>query len=228
MFLQLDRFIPNRSAIDLDTASFNLAKENGTDDASRGGSSSVSPGREEYQRLLASSLNVDGASRILAFKQKAPAPPVSHDNDLKSLYNQNLAPAPSKKTFRHVPSSQERILDAPELVDDYYLNLLDWSCQNMVGGCDGCTITCHGALLCASCPQGQKGTGPRPCAAPPLLSVKKHGKSTQYTSACSMVRMSWHTADEDKADSERLSLQGSDPHKPNPPKPGHKQPPLYF
>ncbi|MEW5318494.1 MAG: hypothetical protein WDW38_009711 [Sanguina aurantia] len=128
LLLQLDRFIPNRSAIDLDTASFNLSKENGTDD----GTSTVSPGREEYQRLLASSMNVDGASRILAFKQKAPAPPVSHDNDLKSLYNQNLAPAPSKKTFRHVPSSQERILDAPELVDDYYLNLLDWSCRNMI------------------------------------------------------------------------------------------------
>jgi hypothetical protein len=34
--------------------------------------------------------------------------------------------------LRHIPQTQERILDAPDLVDDYYLNLLDWSCNNTV------------------------------------------------------------------------------------------------
>eukprot|EP00983_Pelagomonas_calceolata_P091811 1157592-Pelagomonas_calceolata.AAC.4 len=34
--------------------------------------------------------------------------------------------------YRHIPQTQERILDAPDLVDDYYLNLLDWSCNNVV------------------------------------------------------------------------------------------------
>lgn len=33
---------------------------------------------------------------------------------------------------RHIPQTQDRILDAPDLVDDYYLNLLDWSCNNVV------------------------------------------------------------------------------------------------
>ena len=28
-----------------------------------------------------------------------------------------------------VAQSAERTLDAPELLDDYYLNLLDWSCS---------------------------------------------------------------------------------------------------
>lgn len=36
---------------------------------------------------------------------------------------------PSKK-FRAVPSQPERILDAPDLVDDYYLNLMDWGSTN--------------------------------------------------------------------------------------------------
>jgi cell division cycle protein 20 (cofactor of APC complex) len=82
---------------------------------------------------LAESLGVDTSSRILAFKQKAPAPEDSHDGGrLKGLYNDNLGQAPSKKQFRHVPQSQERILDAPDLVDDYYLNLLDWNAQNIV------------------------------------------------------------------------------------------------
>ena len=45
--------------------------------------------------------------------------------------------APSKKQFRHVPQSQERILDAPDLVDDYYLNLMDWNSSNIVRGRPG-------------------------------------------------------------------------------------------
>ena len=91
------------------------------------------PGKDEYKKLLAASLNIHEQARVLAFKHKAPAPPDGHDaSGLASLYNANLAQAPARKQFRHVPSSQERILDAPDLVDDYYLNLLDWSSNNVV------------------------------------------------------------------------------------------------
>ena len=31
----------------------------------------------------------------------------------------------NKKAFRHISQTPERILDAPELLDDYYLNLID-------------------------------------------------------------------------------------------------------
>ena len=31
-----------------------------------------------------------------------------------------------------MPQAPERILDAPDLTDDYYLNLLDWSSTNTV------------------------------------------------------------------------------------------------
>jgi cell division cycle protein 20 (cofactor of APC complex) len=141
----MDRFIPARSAIDVDVANFALTcKENQTGSAGGddGAGPSTSGGGEagsdssDYQRMLAASLHVDGASgRILAFKHKAPAPPEGYDNNLRSLYTENAGPAPSsKKHMRHVPTTQERILDAPELMDDYYLNLLDWSCHNIVGG----------------------------------------------------------------------------------------------
>ena len=63
---------------------------------------------------------------------QAPAPPEGHINQLASLYTQNAGNMPAKKTFRAVPSAPERILDAPDLVDDYYLNLLDWSSTNVV------------------------------------------------------------------------------------------------
>jgi cell division cycle protein 20 (cofactor of APC complex) len=33
---------------------------------------------------------------------------------------------------RTIPTSADRILDAPGLIDDYYLNLLDWSCLNVL------------------------------------------------------------------------------------------------
>ena len=38
-----------------------------------------------------------------------------------------------RKFSRHIPQAPERILDAPELLDDYYLNLLDWSSTNVLG-----------------------------------------------------------------------------------------------
>ncbi|GMH53421.1 hypothetical protein TL16_g01451, partial [Triparma laevis f. inornata] len=33
---------------------------------------------------------------------------------------------------RHIPSAPSRILDAPDLLDDYYLNLLHWSSSNIL------------------------------------------------------------------------------------------------
>lgn len=70
--------------------------------------------------------------RVLAFKQKAPTPPEEYTNGMKVLYTQNAGASSKVKSTRHIPSHPERILDAPELVDDYYLNLLDWSASNIV------------------------------------------------------------------------------------------------
>lgn len=46
---------------------------------------------------------------------------------------QNYTYLLAKKSMnRRVPTTPERILDAPELKDDYYLNLIDWSISNLV------------------------------------------------------------------------------------------------
>lgn len=100
--LQMDRFIPARSAIDLDMANLHLTKENQTDND---GPAASSPSKEEYQKMLAGQMGLDNSGRILAFKQKAPAPPEGHDNNLRGLYTENLGPAPSKKQFRSVKCS---------------------------------------------------------------------------------------------------------------------------
>jgi len=57
---------------------------------------------------------------------------VDFDNGLQHLYSANGTGARPKKALRYIPQAAERILDAPELLDDYYLNLLDWSSSNSV------------------------------------------------------------------------------------------------
>ena len=82
-----------------------------------------------------------GNAKILAFKSKAPEPPAGMENSARGVYTGNAgAGVKSKKTFRHVPSAPERILDAPELIDDYYLNLIDWGSTNQVAVALGCTV----------------------------------------------------------------------------------------
>jgi cell division cycle protein 20 (cofactor of APC complex) len=85
-----------------------------------------------YESSLASACGMSLNTRILAFK---PAPPESSKPiDLRSQYNRPLkkAHAASAQFRRKVLSAPERVLDAPGLVDDYYLNLLDWSSGNQV------------------------------------------------------------------------------------------------
>ncbi|KGN58619.1 cell division cycle 20.2, cofactor of APC complex [Cucumis sativus] len=127
----LDRFIPNRSAMDFDYAHYMVTegrkgKEN---------PSFSSPSREAYQKRLAETFNMN-RTRILAFKNKPPAPvelipkeffsSVSHDKPVKAR--------------RHIPQTSEKTLDAPDLVDDYYLNLLDWGSSNVLAIALGNTV----------------------------------------------------------------------------------------
>jgi cell division cycle protein 20 (cofactor of APC complex) len=94
--------------------------------------SKQAPGAAAYQSSLASACGVSLNTRILAFK---PAPPESSKPiDLRSQYNRPLRSvgAANAQSRRRIPSAPERVLDAPGLVDDYYLNLLDWSSGNQV------------------------------------------------------------------------------------------------
>lgn len=42
-----------------------------------------------------------------------------YQSNLKVLYSSTKAPASAKKTTRHIPQIPERILDAPDILDDY-------------------------------------------------------------------------------------------------------------
>lgn len=71
-------------------------------------------------------------SKVLAFKNKAPKPSEGFSNNLRVLYTQNKQTTFVKRTARNISTTPERILDAPDMVNDYYLNLLDWSANNLV------------------------------------------------------------------------------------------------
>jgi cell division cycle protein 20 (cofactor of APC complex) len=63
-------------------------------------------------------------------------------NALSALYthNKGASGVGKVKAYRHIPSAPERILDAPALVDDYYLKLLDWSSANTLAVALGPTV----------------------------------------------------------------------------------------
>jgi len=122
-----DRFIPNRSATDYEVSHFKILRESlGTE------VETMSPSKREYQRVIQENLGADiSNSRILAYKSKPPSAPEGHSNNLKILYSSSKSQAGvGVKVTRHIPQVPERILDAPDIVNDYYLNLVDWSSNN--------------------------------------------------------------------------------------------------
>ena len=125
-----DRFIPNRSTMDMEASSYNLLE--GLDHLSLDQSTTSSPTHLKYQQDVAAHL-FEGAesAKVLAFKNKAPAPRDGYQNHMKVLYTQNHT-SKIAKSARHIPQRCVKTLDAPELLDDFYLNLLDWSSVNVL------------------------------------------------------------------------------------------------
>ncbi|XP_077248136.1 cell division cycle 20.2, cofactor of APC complex-like [Tasmannia lanceolata] len=124
-----DRFIPVRSAMDFDVAQFLLRSKNKEPEGL------VSPNTEEYRKQLANIVLKDHNvsekdSRIFIFKAK----PVKCEFDSILSSTEDWLPIPKKqrRVPRHISQTAERTLDAPDIVDDYYLNLLDWSSTNVV------------------------------------------------------------------------------------------------
>ncbi|CAI9768321.1 unnamed protein product [Fraxinus pennsylvanica] len=140
-----DRFIPCRSSSRLHT--FGLIEKASPVKEGGGG------GNEAYTRLLRSELfgtdfgfsdfsagNVKGGSpmstsrNMLRFKtEHSPGPnsPYSpsilgHDSGISGEVS--TPPKPPRK----VPKTPHKVLDAPALQDDFYLNLVDWSSQNVL------------------------------------------------------------------------------------------------
>ncbi|ODQ78934.1 hypothetical protein BABINDRAFT_162590 [Babjeviella inositovora NRRL Y-12698] len=87
-----------------------------------------------YKSSVAVACGLDMNQRILQFQ---PAPPERKPTiDLLGrgvqTVTRTLKPSIVAARARKVPTSPERVLDAPGIVDDFYLNLLSWSPQNLL------------------------------------------------------------------------------------------------
>ena len=142
----LDRFVPRRS-IDLAISSFEVEKAAHLD--GHAAEEGASPAKEEYKRVLAKSLFRGKASnnRILSFgnggsgaataASEAPSNSACStsrsncdDDSFRMLYarNRHELGRTQSRAGRYIPQSPERILDAPELIDDYYVREPASSC----------------------------------------------------------------------------------------------------
>ncbi|KAI9230455.1 MAG: WD40-repeat-containing domain protein [Piptocephalis tieghemiana] len=88
----------------------------------------------EYIQSISEACGLPQGQRILSLATAAPAPSRSTERDVRSLYGHSTAapkalPATARRPIR---ASPERSLDAPGLTDDFYLNLLDWSSEDMI------------------------------------------------------------------------------------------------
>jgi cell division cycle protein 20 (cofactor of APC complex) len=109
-----DRFIPNRHQMDTTTSQYHM-KEKVLDQQSL-----------QYQEIMAKACGVALEKRILQFSQQ---PPQHHD--IRATWNRPVKPKTSIAK-RRIPLAPEKILDAPGIADDFYLNLMDWSSRNIL------------------------------------------------------------------------------------------------
>ena len=146
---QADRFIPNRTSSSIEESHFHLT----ADEAAEEGC--MSPAKLDFQRAMANSLFPENGNKVLAFTQQAPKARDGYLADQRVMYSQARAAAAPKKAMRHIPQTADRILDAPEMKSDFYLNLLDWSASNVVAVALGsvrsfvvCLFICLFAVCC--------------------------------------------------------------------------------
>ncbi|XP_041354495.1 cell division cycle protein 20 homolog [Gigantopelta aegis] len=121
-----DRFIPNRATTDLDMCHYAVST---CDENSEPGEDGT------YQRHLDQVLptgNHPQNSKLLSYKTKPVPAEQGHLNNLMVLYSTTKIQTTGAKMSRYIPNNADRVLDAPNLLDDYYLNLLDWSAHNQL------------------------------------------------------------------------------------------------
>jgi cell division cycle protein 20 (cofactor of APC complex) len=82
----------------------------------------------QYQQVMAKACGVALEKRILSFSLQ---PPPTDRHDLRASWNRPVKPK-TAIAKRRIPLVPEKILDAPGIADDFYLNLMDWSSKNML------------------------------------------------------------------------------------------------
>ncbi|KAG9325160.1 hypothetical protein KVV02_003577 [Mortierella alpina] len=89
-----------------------------------------------YNQQIAEACGISLDRRMLSFNSEAPTLSNLDTTTVRKMYSRHPSFTRSTSNLllkkRTILPSPEKVLDAPGLMDDYYLNLLDWSCSNMV------------------------------------------------------------------------------------------------
>lgn len=88
-----------------------------------------------YQKHVAEACGLEVNSRVLQYQPTPPErkKPVNLFSRVgKGMNQKSLSPAIAFARAKKVPTAPDRVLDAPGLVDDFYLNLLAWSSTNLL------------------------------------------------------------------------------------------------
>ncbi|OLY77912.1 WD repeat-containing protein slp1 [Smittium mucronatum] len=118
-----DRYLSDRDSKSLNASQFNISQSEELP--------ILDTTSADYQQKIAETCDLVLNNRILTFNAEAP---VSDKEDYSKFISSNasLKPANALTSTRRILTTPERILDAPGLVDDYYLNLLHWSADNLL------------------------------------------------------------------------------------------------
>lgn len=113
-----DRFLPNRS----------LSMESFLDENDKN-AANLSPHSKEYNKLAKETLGMK-KTRVLSFFSEKPEP--KYDPSVLPKRFKSTAKRVRSSDFRHIPRDPVRVLDAPDICNDYYLNLVHWSPSNVL------------------------------------------------------------------------------------------------
>ena len=138
-----DRFIPNRAGMNMEISKHLLRSSSFSKDAENEVPADMkavaASKKDSYNTTLSSTLlGVEdlNENRVISYQEKAPVPKGDTVNNLNILYSasssSNAKKGSTKLVSRHIPTAPSRILDAPDLKDDFYLNLVSWNEKNVL------------------------------------------------------------------------------------------------
>jgi len=135
-----DRYIPNRNGSNMEASYHLLQNTNSKENIQHDSNTNIDNHQLSLvdnikRKLIADTCNgIQENSKILNLhmKQTSSSSSSFETDQCNSVENIKSIYSLKKAIQRTIPSSPERILDAPEFRDDYYLNLIDWSSSNFL------------------------------------------------------------------------------------------------
>ncbi|OQV25118.1 Cell division cycle protein 20-like protein [Hypsibius exemplaris] len=99
--------------------------------------------RKNLSQALLGGVGEKKDGRILEFRSRPPPAPEGFANPFSSLYTHSVGKSGAlnaKKIPRAIPTAPSRILDAPDLLNDFYLTRVDWGSNNLLAVALGASL----------------------------------------------------------------------------------------